>query len=35
VVSETFPSKKSAQVNHNTELQGRQAQPARVASSRL
>ncbi|KAL3585207.1 hypothetical protein D5086_012074 [Populus alba] len=35
VVSETFPSKKSAEVNPNTEIQGRQAQPARVASSRL
>eukprot|EP00258_Populus_trichocarpa_P042858 XP_024458877.1 butyrate--CoA ligase AAE11, peroxisomal isoform X2 [Populus trichocarpa] len=35
VVSETFPSKNTAQVNANTEMQGRQALPSRVASSRL
>ncbi|KAJ6332181.1 hypothetical protein OIU76_010549 [Salix suchowensis] len=35
VVSETFPSKNTAQVNASTEMQGRQAQPARLASSRL
>ncbi|KAG5242529.1 butyrate--CoA ligase [Salix suchowensis] len=35
VVSETFPTEKSGQVNANTEIQGRQTQPARLASSRL
>ncbi|KAJ6741663.1 ACYL-ACTIVATING ENZYME [Salix viminalis] len=35
VVSETFPSKSTAEVNASTEMQGRQAQPARLASSRL
>ncbi|XP_011040751.1 PREDICTED: butyrate--CoA ligase AAE11, peroxisomal-like [Populus euphratica] len=35
VVSETFPTKNTAQVNANTEMQGRQALPSRVASSRL
>lgn len=35
VVSESFPSKKTAQINAKTETQGRKAQPVRVPSSRL
>jgi acyl-CoA synthetase (AMP-forming)/AMP-acid ligase II len=35
VVSESFPSKKTAQINAKTETQGHKAQPVRVPSSRL